>query len=121
MDSPLSRATYNHDRTGSHQSPLPEDPVENNRIRQSHDKQETRADRGPWWNVFLARLAVAELCHDMTWRRTNYSTDLSDAIDLISHIGADSDGHVLLIDEPDGHVVNFTGTHYSYYDGAVPE
>jgi hypothetical protein len=57
----------------------------------------------------------------MTWRRTNYSTDLSDAIDLISYIGADSDGHVLHIDEPDGHVVNFTGTHYSYYDGAVPE
>jgi hypothetical protein len=32
----------------------------------------------------------------MTWRRTNYSTDLSDAIDLIGHIGADGDGHVLL-------------------------
>jgi hypothetical protein len=44
----------------------------------------------------LARLAVMELCHDMTWRRTNYSTDLSNAIDLISHMGTDSDGHVLI-------------------------
>ena len=33
---------------------------------------------------------------DMTWRRTDYSTDLSNAIDLISHIGADGDGHILL-------------------------
>lgn len=47
---------------------------------------------------FLVPLAVAELCHDMTWRRTNYSADLSNAIDLISHIGADSDGHILLGD-----------------------
>ncbi len=45
---------------------------------------------------FLAPLAVAELCHGMIWRRTNYSTDLSNAVDLISHIGADSDGHILL-------------------------
>jgi hypothetical protein len=45
---------------------------------------------------FLVHLAVAELCHDMTWLRTNYSTDLSNAIDLIGHIGADSDGHILL-------------------------
>lgn len=45
---------------------------------------------------FLARLAVAELCHDTTRRRTNYSTDLSNAVDLIRHIGADSDGHILL-------------------------
>jgi hypothetical protein len=44
----------------------------------------------------LARLAVAELCHDMTWRRTNNTTDLSNAIDLISHMGADSDGHILI-------------------------
>jgi hypothetical protein len=29
-------------------------------------------------------------------RRTNYSTDLSNAIDLIGHIAADGDGHVLL-------------------------
>ena len=32
---------------------------------------------------------------NMTWRRTDYSTDLSNAIDLISHIGADGDGHIL--------------------------
>jgi hypothetical protein len=55
--------------------------MEDYRIRQSHDKQERRADGRP-----------------------NYSTDLSDAIDLIGHIGADGDGHV-----------------YSYNDGAVPE
>jgi hypothetical protein len=46
--------------------------------------------------TFLAHLAVAELCQDMTWWRTNYSTDLSNAIDLISYIGGDSDGHVLV-------------------------
>ena len=45
---------------------------------------------------FSALRAVAELCHDMTWRRTNYSTDLSNAIHFISHIGANSDGHILL-------------------------
>jgi hypothetical protein len=42
----------------------------------------------------------------MTQRRTNYSTDLSNAIDLISHMGTDSDGHILLgvhMDELDKH------------------
>lgn len=71
--------------------------MKDNRIRQSHDKQEERADRRPWGNFLALRaLAVAELCHDMAWRRTNYSTDLSNAIDLINHIGADSDCHILL-------------------------
>jgi hypothetical protein len=31
----------------------------------------------------------------MTWRRTDYSTDLSNAIDLIGHTAADGDGHIL--------------------------
>lgn len=44
---------------------------------------------------FLALLAVAELCHHMTWRRTNYSTNLSNSVDLIGHMRADSDGHIL--------------------------
>jgi hypothetical protein len=44
----------------------------------------------------LVLLDVVELCYDMIWLRTNYSTDLSNAIDLIGHIGADGDGHILL-------------------------
>lgn len=45
----------------------------------------------------LALLAAAEpSSHDMTWRRTNYSTDLSNTVDVIHHIGADGDGYILL-------------------------
>jgi hypothetical protein len=55
----------------------------------------------------------------MTWRRTNYSTDLSNTVDLISHIGADSNGHILLgesgvhIDELGKHDFNRCELHYS--------
>lgn len=31
-------------------------------------------------------------------RRTNYSTDLANSIDLIGHTAADGDGHILLRD-----------------------
>ena len=70
--------------------------MEDDRIRQPHNKQEEGADGRPWRDI-LALLIVWWSCvMNMTWRRTDYSTNLSNAIDLISHIGADGDGHILL-------------------------
>ena len=65
-------------------------------IRQSHDKQEGRADSRPWQENFSSPRCGGVNVMNMTWRRTDHSTDLSNAIDLISHIGADGDGHILL-------------------------
>lgn len=54
---------------------------------------------------FLALLAAMEpSSHDTTWRRTNYSTDMSNTIDVINHIGADGDGHIL----PEFHIDEVT-------------
>jgi len=60
---------------------LSEDPVKNDGICKTDDEQEERADRGP-----------------------DYSTELSNAINLVNHVTADGNGDV-----------------YDYHDGAMPE
>lgn len=86
-------------------------------IREPDNKEEERANgRSFTGNYFSSPGDGLDIM-----ARTNYSTNLSDAIDLIGHMGTNGDGYILL-DEWGWTVtdVKFT-THHDYYDGAMPE